>query len=195
MHDNDLAQILNSSKETLVTIVKKWRIVSRDKTTFSAIVLEELGAWDSIAESIDDFCSEYGSNWGSMKVHFFSRHQVSDFKEFKTKIEKNSTSGSNLNNEEGFSISTLKDSGDALKGAGDALKKVANAFSTILWSSIIGAVIVVILFISNMNLESAGVAMAIGIIQIFFGLIILASFGNIIVGLRKAGNHLNNHTK
>lgn len=184
MHDNDFKQILNSSKENLITLVKKWRTVSPDITTFSAIVLEELGAWDSIAESIDDFCNEFGSSWDSTKTHFFATHQVSGFTELKDKFQTNSTSGPNLNNEKGLSINPIKD-------AGDALKDVASAFSTLLWSSIIATVLVMILILSNMDMEDLGVAIT--IIQVFFSLIVLASFSNIIAGLRRAGNHLNKH--
>jgi len=123
MNDNDLKIILSASNDNLIRWVKRWKSIEPDTATFSAIVLEEAGEWDSIAQSIDDFCSEFNSNWESTKADFFEMHEVADFKELKHKIENNL--------------------------AGESLSDVAGFISVWLWLSIVTAIIVVVFTLNN----------------------------------------------
>jgi hypothetical protein len=173
MNDNDFELILNSSKADLVRLVKRWKSVSPETTTFSAIILEEMGEWDSIAESIDDFCTELNSNWESTKTTFFETNEVPDFQDLKHKIENNLLSSKN-----------------PIQEAGESLNEVASSISILLWASIISAIVVVVFtLISNMGQKGLLV------IQIIYGLIALITITGIIRALKKAGNRLENYNR
>jgi len=173
MNNNDFELILNSSKADLVRWVKRWKSVSPDTTTFSAIILEEMGEWDSIAESIDDFCTELNSNWESTKTTFFETHEVPDFQDLKHKIENNLLSSKN-----------------PIQEAGESLNEVASSISILLWASIISAIVVVVFTLIS-NLGQKGLL----VIQIIYGLIALITITGIIRALKKAGNRLENYNK
>ena len=170
-NDNDLKLILSASNDNLIRWVKRWKSIEPDTATFSAIVLEEAGEWDKISKSVDDFCSEFNSNWESTKTNFFRIYAVADFYELKYRIESNSLKARN-----------------PIQEAGESLKEVASAISFLLWSSII-ATIVVVVFTFNNTMGVNGLL----IVQIIFGFIALIAITGIIRGLKKAGNLLKNH--
>ena len=171
MNDNDLKIILSASNDNLIRWVKRWKSIEPDTATFSAIVLEEAGEWDSIAQSIDDFCSEFNSNWESTKADFFEMHEVADFKELKHKIENNLLSSSN-----------------PIQEAGESLSDVAGFISVWLWLSIVTAIIVVVFTLNNSMGQKALL-----VIQIIYGLLSFYSITGVIRSLKRAGNLLKNN--
>ena len=171
MNDNDLKLILSASNDNLIRWVKRWKSIEPDTATFSAIVLEEAGEWDSIAQSIDDFCSEFNSNWESTKADFFEMHEVADFKELKHKIENNLLSSSN-----------------PIQEAGESLSDVAGFISVWLWLSIVTAIIVVVFTLNNSMGQKALL-----VIQIIYGLLSFYSITGVIRSLKRAGNLLKNN--
>jgi len=118
MKENDLKKILNSSKGDLLKSVKRWKKVTTDTTIFSGIMLQELGEWESIAESINEFCTYLDSDWDLEKSNFFERHEVEDFKELKNRIEI-------------ISKTTIK---YPIQEAGRSLKEVAGTLNSLFWT-------------------------------------------------------------
>ena len=171
MNNNDLDLTLNASKENLIRWVKRWKNHSPDIATFSAIILEELGEWDSIAKSVDDFCAEFNSNWNSTKAEFFEMHEVQDFKELKLKIE-----------------NKLLSSKNPIEEAGESLNDVAGFISVWLWLSIVAAIIVVVFALNN-SMGQKGLLF----VQIIYGLLSFYSISGVIRSLKKAGNFLKMH--
>ena len=171
MTDNDLKKILKASNDNLVRWVKRWKSIEPDTATFSAIVLEEAGEWDLIAKSVDDFCSEFNSNWESTKADFFEMHEVADFKELKHKIENNLLSSSN-----------------PIQEAGESLSDVAGFISVWLWSSIAAAIIVVVFTLNN-SMGQKGLL----VVQIIYGVLSFYFISGVIRSLKKAGKFLKMH--
>ena len=171
MNDNDLKIILSASNDNLIRWVKRWKSIEPDTATFSAIVLEEAGEWDKISKSVDDFCSEFNSNWESTKTNFFRIYAVADFYELKYRIESNSLKARN-----------------PIQEAGESLSDVAGFISVWLWLSIVTAIIVVVFTLNNSMGQKALL-----VIQIIYGLLSFYSITGVIRSLKKAGNLLKNN--
>ena len=171
MTDNDLKIILNASNDNLVRWVKRWKSIEPDTATFSAIVLEQAGEWDKISKSVDDFCSEFNSNWESTKANFFEMHEVRDFQDLKRRIENNLHLGKN-----------------PIEEAGESLIDIAGFISVWLWSSIVAAIIVVVFTLNN-SMGQKGLL----VVQIIYGLLSFYSISGVIRSLKKAGKFLKMH--
>ena len=171
MKDDDLKIILNASNDNLIRWVKRWKSLEPDTTTFSAIVLEEAGEWDIISKSVDDFCTEFNSNWESSKANFFEAHEALDFQDLKRRIENNLRLGKN-----------------PIEEAGESLNDIAGFISVWLWSSIVAAIIVVVFTLNNSMGE-----MGLLVVQIIYGLLSFYSISSVIRSLKKAGGFLKMH--
>ena len=171
MNESDVKLILESSKENLLRWVKGWKSVSADKTILSALILEELGEWDSIVESMDDFCDHHNSNWGSTKIEFFRSYYVADFRELKTRIKNNSLSNRNH-----------------LNLVGDSLDRIAVSLIVWLLSSAVTALIV---YIGTLN-EAMG-KKGLMVIQVIFAIVCVYAVVSIVWNLKNAANQLRRH--
>lgn len=171
MNEKDVKRILESSKENLLERVKGWKSVSSDTVILSALILEELGEWDSIVESMEDFCDHNNSNWGSTKIEFFRSYYVADFRELKTRIKNNSLANRNH-----------------LNLVGDSLDRIAVSLIVWLLSSAVTALIV---YIGTLN-EAMGNKGQM-VIQIIYAIVCLYAVVSIVLNLKNAANQLRRH--